>query len=124
MKESLKKNDLVTLSITDLGSSGEGIGKVDGFILFVKDALIGDTIQAKIIKMKKSYGYGRLMEVLKPEPAAAVRFSRWLMKISLFIKKKKSGSFWNGLAGLRIIRWNRLSVWKSHGITGIRLSFL
>lgn len=68
MKESLKKNDLVTLSITDLGSSGEGIGKVDGFILFVKDALIGDTIQAKIIKMKKSYGYGRLMEVLKPSP--------------------------------------------------------
>lgn len=54
MKESLKKNDLVTLSITDLGSSGEGIGKVDGFTLFVKDALIGDTIQAKIIKMKKS----------------------------------------------------------------------
>ena len=54
MKESLKKNDLVTLSITDLGSSGEGIGKVDGFTLFVKDALIGDRIQAKIIKVKKS----------------------------------------------------------------------
>ena len=64
MKESLKKNDLVTLSITDLGSSGEGIGKVDGFTLFVKDALIGDRIQAKIIKVKKSYGYGRLMEIL------------------------------------------------------------
>ena len=63
MKESLKKNDLVTLSITDLGSSGEGIGKVDGFTLFVKDALIGDRIQAKIIKVKKYYGYGRLMEL-------------------------------------------------------------
>ena len=68
MKESLKKNDLVTLSITDLGSSGEGIGKVDGFTLFVKDALIGDRIQAKIIKVKKSYGYGRLMEILTPSP--------------------------------------------------------
>ena len=64
MTEGLKKNALVTLSITDLGSNGEGIGKVDGFTLFVKDALIGDTIQAKIIKMKKSYGYGRLMEIL------------------------------------------------------------
>ena len=71
MKESLKKNDLVTLSITDLGSNGEGIGKVDGFPLFVKDALIGDTIQAKIIKMKKSYGYGRLMEILTPSPYRA-----------------------------------------------------
>ena len=66
MKESLKKNNLVTLSITDLGSSGEGIGKMDGFTLFVKDALIGDRIQAKIIKVKKSYGYGRLMEILTP----------------------------------------------------------
>lgn len=68
MRESLKKNDIVTLSITDLGSSGEGIGKVDGFTLFVKDALIGDTVQAKVIKMKKSYGYGRLMEILSPSP--------------------------------------------------------
>lgn len=68
MKETLKKNDLVTLEVTDLGSRGEGIGKVDGFTLFVKDALIGDTIQAKIIKMKKSYGYGRLMEILTPSP--------------------------------------------------------
>ena len=46
MKENFKKNDLVTLEITDLGSSGEGIGKVDGFTLFVKDAVIGDTVQA------------------------------------------------------------------------------
>ena len=68
MKESLKKNDLVTLSITDLGSSGEGIGKVDGFTLFVKDALIGDRIQAKIIKVKKSYGYARLMEIVTHAP--------------------------------------------------------
>ena len=69
MKESFKKNDMVTLEITDLGSSGEGIGKVDGFTLFVKDALIGDVIQAKIIKLKKNYGYGRLMEILTPSPS-------------------------------------------------------
>ena len=69
MKENFKKNDLVTLEITDLGSSGEGIGKVDGFTLFVKDALIGDVIEAKIIKTKKSYGYGRLMTILTPSPA-------------------------------------------------------
>lgn len=66
MKEGLKKNDLVTLEITDLGSTGEGIGRVDGFTLFVKDALIGDVIEAKVIKVKKSYGYGRLMAVVTP----------------------------------------------------------
>lgn len=63
-----RKNDLVTLEIEDCGVDGEGIGKADGFTVFVKDAVIGDTVTAKIIKAKKNYGYGRLMEILKPSP--------------------------------------------------------
>ena len=63
-----RKNDLVTLEIEDCGIDGEGIGKADGFTVFVKDAVIGDTVTAKIIKAKKNYGYGRLMEVVKPSP--------------------------------------------------------
>ena len=63
-----RKNDLVTLEIEDCGIDGEGIGKADGFTVFVKDAVIGDKVTAKIIKAKKNYGYGRLMEVLKPSP--------------------------------------------------------
>ena len=62
----LKKEDCVTLTITDMGTGGEGIGKIDGFPIFVKDAVIGDVIDAKIIKLKKNYGYGRLMSVLEP----------------------------------------------------------
>lgn len=63
-----RKNDMVTLEIKDCGTDGEGIGKADGFTVFVKDAVIGDLVKAKIIKAKKHYGYGRLMEVLKPSP--------------------------------------------------------
>ena len=63
-----RKNDIVTLEIVDCGTDGEGIGKADGFTVFVKDAVIGDTIVAKIMKAKKNYGYGRLMEILKPSP--------------------------------------------------------
>ena len=63
-----QKNDLVTLEISDIGVDGEGIGKADGFTVFVKDAVIGDTVIAKIMKAKKNFGYGRLMEVLKPSP--------------------------------------------------------
>ena len=63
-----RKNSLVTLEIEDCGIDGEGIGKADGFTVFVKDAVIGDTVTAKIIKAKKNYGYGRLMEVIKPSP--------------------------------------------------------
>lgn len=63
-----RKNDMVTLKIEDCGIDGEGIGKADGFTVFVKDAVIGDTIVAKIIKAKKNYGYGRLMEILEQSP--------------------------------------------------------
>ena len=74
----LEKNDIVRLTISDIGTDGEGIGKVDGYTLFVKDAVIGDTITARVIKLKKNYGYGRLMEVIEPSKGsvAAVRYSR------------------------------------------------
>ena len=62
----LEKNDIVRLTISDIGTDGEGIGKVDGYTLFVKDAVIGDTITARVIKLKKNYGYVRLMEVIEP----------------------------------------------------------
>ena len=63
-----KKNDTVELKIEDMGVDGEGIGKTDGFTVFVKDAVIGDRIVAKITKSKGRYGYGRLMEILEPSP--------------------------------------------------------
>ena len=66
-----RKNDIVTLDIEDCGVDGEGIGKADGFTVFVKDAVIGDRVIAKIMKAKKNYGYGRLMEILKPSPYRA-----------------------------------------------------
>ena len=62
------KNDIVTVTIEDIGTEGEGIGKVDGFPLFVKDALVGDTIEAKILKAKKNYAYARVEKILEPSP--------------------------------------------------------
>ena len=61
-----QKNDLLTVTIEDMGTEGEGIGKVDGFTLFVKDAVIGDTVQVKIMKSKKHYAYARLEKVITP----------------------------------------------------------
>ena len=63
-----KKNDLVTVKIEDMGHNGEGIGKAEGYTLFIKDAVIGDTVEAKVMKAKKNYGYARLMRVLEPSP--------------------------------------------------------
>ena len=51
----LNKNDLVTVEIIDIGTDGEGIGKVDGYPLFIKDAVIGDTVEARVTKTKKQF---------------------------------------------------------------------
>lgn len=63
-----EKNDLVTVTIEDVGMEGEGIGKIDGFPLFIKDAVVGDTVEAKIIKSKKNYAYARVEKVVTPSP--------------------------------------------------------
>ena len=62
----MNKNDIVTVEITDIGVSGEGIGHVDGYTLFIKDAVIGDVVEVKVMKAKKNYGYARLMKVITP----------------------------------------------------------
>jgi 23S rRNA (uracil1939-C5)-methyltransferase len=61
-----KKDDFVEVTISDCGNEGEGIGKVDGYPFFIKDAIIGDVVRAKVMKTKKSYAYARLVEVLIP----------------------------------------------------------
>ena len=63
-----QKNEIVELQITDLGSEGEGIGKIDGFPFFVKGALPGDTIRASVMKAKKNMAFARLQEILTPSP--------------------------------------------------------
>ena len=61
-----QKNDIVTVAIEDIGNDGEGIGKAEGYTLFVKDAVIGDVVEARITKCKKNYGYARVEKVVTP----------------------------------------------------------
>lgn len=62
----MKKNDTAVVTIIDINQDGEGIGKVDGYTLFIKDTVIGDTAEVKVIKAKKNYGYGKLIKLLTP----------------------------------------------------------
>ena len=64
----MEKNDLLDVKITDMTADGEGVGKADAFPLFIKDACVGDIVRCKVMKLKKTYGYARLMEVLSPSP--------------------------------------------------------
>lgn len=65
----VEKNKIYEMTIDALGSNGEGIGRMDGFTVFVEGALPGEKIKVLIVKVKKSYGYGKLMEILEVSPA-------------------------------------------------------
>ena len=60
-----KKNNTVILRIEDMSQDGLGIGKAEGYALFVKDTVIGDLAKVKILKTKKNYGFARLEELLE-----------------------------------------------------------
>ena len=64
----MKKNDQFTVSIEDMSEDGAGIGKTEGYTWFVKDAVIGDVVEAGVTKMKKNYGFARLVKILEPSP--------------------------------------------------------
>ena len=64
----MKKNEHFITTIEDMSEDGAGVGKTDGFIWFIKDTVIGDVVEASAMKMKKSYGYARLVKVLTPSP--------------------------------------------------------
>ncbi len=60
------KNKDYEVVIEDMTMNGEGVCRIDGYALFVKNALVGDRAIVRVIKTKKNYGYGRLMEILTP----------------------------------------------------------
>lgn len=64
----IKKNNDYEIVIEDMTMNGEGVGRINGYALFVKDAITGDKIIARAVKLKKNYGYGRLMEIIEPSP--------------------------------------------------------
>ena len=62
------KNQDYEITIEDMGNDGEGIGHIEGMTVFVKDTVMGDVALIKIIKLKKSIAYGRLMKLITPSP--------------------------------------------------------
>lgn len=64
----LSKNDIIRLEITALTNEGSGIGRCGGMAVFVPNTAVGDIISCKIVKVLKSYAYGRCEELIKPSP--------------------------------------------------------
>ena len=68
----VRAGDAVTVRVTDLGVHGEGIGKYEGFTIFVPGALPGETARAKISLVKRAYAVGTLSEISETSPARVV----------------------------------------------------
>lgn len=66
MQTVVKKNDQVEVTIVDIGSEGEGIGRYEGYTLFIKDTVMGDRALVQVMKTGKTYGYARLVKLLEP----------------------------------------------------------
>ncbi len=62
----LKKDDLVELYVEGLAFGGDGIARIDGFVVFVKGAIPYDRVIARIIKKKKDYANAVISEMLTP----------------------------------------------------------
>ncbi|HHU3793921.1 TPA: 23S rRNA (uracil(1939)-C(5))-methyltransferase RlmD [Streptococcus agalactiae] len=64
----LHKNDIIETEISDISHEGMGIAKVDGFVFFVENALPGEIIQMRVLKLRKRIGYGKVEEYLTTSP--------------------------------------------------------
>ena len=62
------KNQIYKMDILDIGNTGMGIGKINGFTVFVEGALPGEEIEVKIVKVKKSYAFGKMLRIIAPSP--------------------------------------------------------
>lgn len=61
----IKEQDIYEINIIDMGEDGEGIGRIDGFTVFVTGGIVGDTVRVKLTKKKKHYGIGRIIKLVK-----------------------------------------------------------
>ena len=64
----MEKGQILELKIEDMSAEGQGIGKADGFAVFVKNTVVGDVVKAELTKVKKHYGFGRVTEVVQSSP--------------------------------------------------------
>ena len=64
----MKKNEIHEITITGMGAEGEGVGRVDDFVVFVPFTLIGEIVQIQILKVTKSFAHGKVLKVISPSP--------------------------------------------------------
>ena len=102
----VEKNKEYILNIISEGYEGEGIAKIDGYPIFIEGALCGEKVKVKIVKVKKSYAYGKLLEIiekaekLKKEKDIIPKGKGLYIKNRLTFRRISKLSNWNGRKSL------------------------
>ena len=133
----LKKNQEILLTIEDFTREGEGLGKYQGFPLFVKDTVIGDKVKVSVTKLKKNYGYARLVDILEPSPdrvtppcpvarqCGGCKIQQLSYEKTEGVQMEPGGKLPETHRWILMIskeKWSPSTVWSIHGIIGIKPS--
>ena len=109
----MKKGDSVEIVIEDMSGEGQGIGKADGFVVFVPGTVVGDKVKAEMTRVKKNYGFADMVEMVETSPyrsgefdcffsmrgAAAVHMENWSILSSLNSRSARCGKSCSGWQG-------------------------
>ena len=132
----VKKNDQLVVTIEDIGTNGEGIGKHEGYTLFIKDTTIGDKVLVKVMKAGKSYGYARLVSIIEPSPyrvkprcpiadkCGGCQIMHMDYSKQLEYKEDKVRNCLERIGGFKNIPMEPIMGWMSHIIFATRVNFL
>jgi tRNA/tmRNA/rRNA uracil-C5-methylase (TrmA/RlmC/RlmD family) len=63
-----RRGDTLELTVDDLAFGGEGVGRVDGYVMFVRGGLPGDRVRVAVTEVRGRYGRGSIVEVVTPSP--------------------------------------------------------
>ena len=63
-----KRGEVLSLTIDDLAFGGEGVGRADGYVVFVPGGLPGDRLQVRLVQVRSRFGRGIIETVLEPSP--------------------------------------------------------
>ncbi len=66
MKVPVEKNKQYKVDIIDNGFEGEGIAKIENFIIFIPNAIKGETVKIVIVKVLSSHAFGKILEIITP----------------------------------------------------------
>lgn len=125
--ETLKKNEIKTGQVLDLTHEGHGVVKIDRYPIFVPNALINETIEYKIIKVKKNFAIGKLLNVIvesdsRVEPpcvyydkCGGCQLQHMTYQAQLTMKKRKSSIYFIEKDHLTIQLYTILLEWKTRG---------